>query len=545
MKLFAVVALSLFSSTIAHAEMGKMQMNSTTIDVQSAPDIAFPPRVIGGLGDSGYDVERATPAAHAEFENGVRLNNGFNEGEAIRAFGAAERLDPNCALCFWGEAAARAPTINYDISADEAAVAVAKLDKAEALSADLSPKGHEIIAAERKRYVQRDGAWAVDNAAEAEAAETLANRFPLDDTLQVAAANAWLIAAGTNGPGSVKPDSPDLPRAQAKLDTVLARSPNFTPAMHLYLHLMEWEHHLDRADPYARRLGHLAPEAGHMLHMASHIYYHEGRYEAAALANTQAAKADADYVTKVRPPGGMDALPMHQHNLDFGLGSALLSGDAPLAMKFAREMQANYPPTRMVFVRAYLAFGRVLPVSKVLGLAAPKQPLAAAFYHNARGEALARKGDALGVLAEAQGIGDLQHAADFGKQDPRVVAMLEVPRLELVGRAAMLRRDWPAAINAYRAAAVFAEDNDPFADPPLWPWSPRRSLAEALLKNGDAAAARTEAEAALKTRPNDGVTLHVLADAAARLGNPDAARIRIAAKRAWKGSAALLRPPLI
>ncbi|MBE7219711.1 MAG: hypothetical protein INR64_14660, partial [Caulobacteraceae bacterium] len=122
---------------LCHAEAGAKAADQ--------PREAAPLPVLPGFGSTGYEVERATLAARAQFEDGVRLNHAFNEPEAIRAFQAAERLDPACALCFWGEAAARAPTINYAIDAGEAGRAVAALDRAQALAAGLSPKAQGIV----------------------------------------------------------------------------------------------------------------------------------------------------------------------------------------------------------------------------------------------------------------------------------------------------------------------------------------------------------------------------------------------------------------
>lgn len=515
-------------------------------DMRPSPSVAGqPPRILPGFGSGGYDVEHAAPEAAAEFDNGVRLNNAFNEPEAIRAFIAAERIDPSCALCFWGEAAARAPTINYDISPDVAALAVAALDKASALAANLSPKGRGIIEAERARYVRQGDGWDVDYAGEAKAADALADRFPDDDALQVAAVNAELVAAGNGKPGSVTADNPYLPGAQARLESVLARSPDYTPALHFYLHLSEWQGHPEKTVAQAARLAALAPESGHLLHMASHIYFHTGDYQAAALANETAARADVDYVAKVQPPGGMNALPMHAHNLSYGLGSLLVSGDGRRALAFAREMQAGYAPDDITHVRSYLALGRYLPTAKVLAMPEPAPALAAGFYHFARGEALARDGRADGVAVEIAALERIQRDGQFPAQQKREGAMLEVARLTLVGRAAMLGKDWTAAAAAYRAAALFAEDKEPFADPPLWPWSPRRSLAEALLMSGDAAGAEQEARAALKLWPEDGVALQVLAGALAKRHDPAASSVLAQSKAAWRGPAELTAPAMI
>jgi hypothetical protein len=99
------------------------------------------------MGSDGYQVERATPEAAAEFANGGRLNNAFSEDEAVRAFVAAQRLDPSCAMCFWSEASARPPTINYTISAEMMKLAVTALDRAKEKAVGLSAKATGIIAA--------------------------------------------------------------------------------------------------------------------------------------------------------------------------------------------------------------------------------------------------------------------------------------------------------------------------------------------------------------------------------------------------------------
>ncbi len=515
---------------LCHADAGA-KAQAQTANVPPLP-------VLPGFGSTGYDAERATPAARAQFSAGVRLNNAFNEPEAIRAFQAAQRLDPTCALCFWGEAAARAPTINYPIDAAEAGRAVAALDKARARANGLSPKALGIVEAERARYVRRAGQWTTDAPAEARAADALAERFSADDALQVAAADAHMIAGEGSRFGWTR-GGPDARAARARLERVLARAPDFTPAIHFYIHLMEWEGEPRRAEPFADRLGRLAPAAGHLVHMPSHLYYRLGRFEDAGTVNRSAADADRAYVAAVKPPGGLPDFALHAHNLSFGLAGALMSGDGALALDLSRRMQAQYPADSFVYARAYLGLGAYAPVDEVLALRAAA-PSAQSLLHFARGEAFARRGDAAGVAAETAAIGRLpaSPAADLR-------AVSEVARLTLEGRAAMLRHDWRAAATAYRRAAVLREAKDPGRDPPLWGWPPRRSLSSALLAGGDARGAVREAQATLRDWPGDGATLSVLARAQAALRDPEAPATAAAAVRAWRGSPELLRPELI
>jgi tetratricopeptide (TPR) repeat protein len=357
---------------------------------------------IANLGDGGIDAESALPAARIAFDNGVKLDNSFSQEEALRAFMLAEHLDPHCAMCYWGEASSLAPTINYTVPRQAAVRAVEALSHAESITDGLSPKAKGIIAGECQRYVLLDGNWVVDDEAEARATDALAERFPNDDALQVSAANAQMIAAENGSPGSASATDPHLAKAQMRLETVLLRNPTYMPAIHLYLHLTEWQRRPAASLPYARRLAVLAPESGHMLHMVSHIDYHTGDYEGAAQANMAAVAADIDYVEKMQPPGGMDALPMHQHNLLFGLVASLISGDKDLALKFADEMQRSSPPESLAFAESYFAFGRFAPALDVLALKEPTASLARGFYHFARGEALVRDNNSLGLFRRLQ-----------------------------------------------------------------------------------------------------------------------------------------------
>jgi tetratricopeptide (TPR) repeat protein len=375
------------------------------------------------------------------------------------------------------------------------------------------------------------------------AAEALANKYPKDDALQVNAANAEMIAAEKGMPGSAAADDPHLAKAQARLETVLNRNSEYTPAIHFYLHLTEWQGRPAASLNYANKLAALAPEAGHMLHMSSHIDYHTGNYEAAARANMSTVSADMSYVERMQPPGGMEAIPMHQHNLLYGLVAALISGDKDLGLKFANEMQRSSPPESLAFAESYFALGRLLPADDVPLLKAPDFPLANAFYHFALGEAMIRRGDSVAAAREVVAIQSVETTGSFGKIDPKIVAMVTVAREMLEGRVAMLRKDYAQAVKSY--AAVFEEERDGYCDPPIWPWPPRRSLAEALLLQRHMGEARKEIEATLQALPDDPVSLHVLAEITAQLHDPESARIMEHAVKAWCGSSDLLKPEMI
>ena len=82
----------------------------------------------------------------------MRLAYGFNHAEARRAFRAAQQHDPDCAMCFWGEALVLGPNINAPMDAAAVAPAMAAMRKAGQLSAAASEREQALIAALAKRY---------------------------------------------------------------------------------------------------------------------------------------------------------------------------------------------------------------------------------------------------------------------------------------------------------------------------------------------------------------------------------------------------------
>src|SRR4030095_15862452 len=98
----------------------------------------------------------STPSAEAQvyFNQGLRLAYAFNHGEAQRTFRKAQKLDPSCAMCFWGEALVLGPNINLPMQEDAAGPAFTAVQVALALSANASPREQALIAALVTRYTQ-------------------------------------------------------------------------------------------------------------------------------------------------------------------------------------------------------------------------------------------------------------------------------------------------------------------------------------------------------------------------------------------------------
>ncbi|WP_395623536.1 hypothetical protein [Sphingomonas daechungensis] len=481
---------------------------------------ATPPKavILDGYGNGGFAITTVNPKAQAFFNNGMQLAHAFAHKAAVEAMEESVRLDPQCAMCLWGQAWADGPTINYGKSEDEVAKLAELADKAADLAkAKGSERERQLIHALQLRY--KDGGGGKDGDLKfAKAMAALASRYPDDDEIAVMAADAWLMT---------KADTAEDWKLNAELsipllERVLRRNPNDTPAIHFYIHATEIAERPALAEPYADRLGTLAPRASHLVHMPSHTYYWVGRYEDAAKANMRAVEIGIDNAKKLGlpAPNGVWGLPYHAHNVTFGLGGALQAGDADIALRLGRplvEMSQSDgkagPYRQMIAANGYYAMALFSDPKDVLALPQPKLPFLEAAWHYARGEAFAKLGNEEAVRKEAAAIHGV--TGELSKDDGSLQAqtMTYIARNVLVGRADMMAHRPKEAAQAFAEAAEHEESDDfrSVSDPPAWHYPVRRDLALALEAQGDLAGARREAAAALAFRKNDPGTLALMA----------------------------------
>ena len=505
--------------------------------------------MVEGFGTGGFPVDTANAQAQAWFDHGVRLRWAFEHSESVRAFRKARALDPTCGMCAWGEAWALGPNLNGggNDAASKAAARQAARD-ARRLARDATPLQRQMIDAQIQRTSGREGSR---NKRFAQAMERLAGRNPENFVLAAIAADAQMIDADTWWDDAGKAADPGIPRAMALLERNLGLSPNDPASIHLYIHLTEWSDDPHAAVPYGEKLAALAPGASHLVHMPSHTFYRVGRYKDAMRSNVNAVALDKRYNELAAPPGGVTGMPLHAHNIHFGMGGALMAGGAEEGLALARAFLATYPDIpetnlwrQMMANNAYAILGRFGSPEEVAALKAPPQDrtLLRISWHYARGEAAARAGDAPAVRVEADAIKAIREAADFtGPMSAERAGFVEISQRILEGRAAMLEDNADAAVVAFGRAAQIHGMGPEGGDPPIVWYPTRRSLAAALLKSGDAAGAKAKIEELLIDWPNDPYSLFVLAEAETALGNAQAAQAAMARARIeWIGGAMTL-----
>ncbi|MBB4152270.1 tetratricopeptide (TPR) repeat protein [Sphingomonas jinjuensis] len=511
--------LLLLSAPLAAQDTPPTVKAEATHDGMNHADMTAPktPQLMPGYGSGGFPITTRVKGAQAYFDNGMQLAHAFAHKASIAAMAEAVRLDPACAMCLWGQAWASGPTINYGKTPDELAPLGALADKAAGLAKTSgTDRERALIHALQLRYKDGGGGKSGD-LAYAKAMAALAMRYPTDDEIAVMTADAWLMTEAK---------TPDDFRLNAELampllEGVLKRHPDDTPAIHFYIHATEIAGQPALAERYADKLERLAPRASHLVHMPSHTYYWVGRYQDAADANARAVQIGIDNARALGlpPPDGVWGLPYHVHNVTYGLGGALEAGDAKTALALGKPLversatrTASGPFSQVIAASGYFAMARFADPAEVLALPKPKLQTLANAWHYARGEALAKQGNAAAVRAEAAAIETPTGPVNDDDGSRQAQQLSFIARDVLAGRAAMIDRRPQEAALAFGQAADLQEGESfsVLTDPPGWYYPVRRDYAAALLASGDRAGARREAEKALTYRTKDPGTLALM-----------------------------------
>ena len=511
---------------------------SQVVEGQTAPRLQ-------NLGDHTHPITTAAPRAQLFFDQGLRLSYGFNHPEAFRSFQEAARLDPDCAMCYWGMALVLGPNINAPMKPEDEMVALSTVQRALGLQAKASPNERAYIGALARRYLGSAGQRATGDKLYAEAMRDLARSHPDDLDAATLAAEALMDLQPWNyWTRDGRPRENTLEIIEL-LESVQARNPNHPGATHLYVHIMEaWRP--DLAEGAADRLLKLMPGAGHMVHMPSHIYMRVGRYADASAANEAAVAADEDYITQCRAQG-MYPLTYYPHNIHFLWSSATMEGRSFVALGAARRVVSRVPEHQWGHLPSWAQVFAVAPLYAMTRFGRweeilnEPQPDSTRLYEMgiwlyARGMALARtrKHEAAEQeLALLKGLAAGPEAAKMKMGAQTAAKLLSLAAAVLEGELAAEQGRFDPAVAALHRA-VLMEDSLTYIEPADWHYPVRQSLGAVLLKAGRAAEAEQVYWEDLRRNPDNGWSLFGLMQALRAQGRTDeAAAVEERFKRAW------------
>jgi tetratricopeptide (TPR) repeat protein len=497
---------------------------------------AADPPLWDGLGTLSYPITTNNEMAQRYFDQGLRLAYAFNHPEAQKAFKKAQELDPNCAMCFWGEAFVLGANINAAMDKSAMQPAFVAMTNAKARASNASEREQALIDALATRYASDPAA---DQKALAQAyADAMAAahaRYPDDPEIAVLSADALMNTSPWDyWEADGRTPKGQLGEAVGAIEGVLAANPDHPGAIHMYIHLTEASATPEKAEPYADRLADLMPAAGHIVHMPSHTYYRTGRYLDSLRTNVAAVQADEAYLAQGQA-AGIYPYSYYPHNIHFALVSAQMAGDAEHMVWAAERLNGKIPDEvagevgwiQAILPAPYFAHAQFSSPEVVLRLKDPgdKFPFVQAMWHYARGVADAAKGDLDAARAEATRISEINQTGDFEMLLAWSVPAPDIVRIArhvLEGRIAQAAGNLDQAIEEFEVA-VQIQESLPYMEPEYWYYPVRQSLGATLLMAGRVDEAVTTLQAALIEAPNNGWALYGLMQAYEAQHDPAAA----------------------
>ncbi len=497
------------------------------------------------LGRHQRRVATRAPGAQAAFDQGLVWAYAFNHEAAVRAFQEALRLDPDCAMAWWGLALVNGPHINNPgMEEAQAKAAWEALGQARKRAAGAPPVERALIEALGARYAMPNPAdRAALDAAYAQAMGRVAARFPKDADVAALHAEALMDTRPWDQWTRAGEPQPGTTEILAALRRALALAPNHPLALHLTIHAYEGSPHPERAKAAADRLRRLAPDAGHLVHMPGHVYARIGDWGGAAEANERAMEADGRYRAR-QPEIGFYGIYM-VHNADFLAYTALMEGRKEVALAQSRAVVTAFPLDWVVanatFAEAFATrhwetLKRFGLWEELLAEPAPdaRLPLATASWHALRGTAFAatgRGGEAQKEQAAFEAaLPGIPESHAWGSNNARQV--MQVSRAFLAGEIAFGQGRVDAAIERLQEA-VRLEDALKYDEPPACVVPARHALGAVLLSAGRAKEAEAVYRADLRAYPANYWSLLGLQKALAAQGRkPEAAAAEEAFRRA-------------
>jgi tetratricopeptide (TPR) repeat protein len=503
--------------------------------------------VLEGMGEHHRKVTTKSERAQRFFDQGLSLAYGFNHPEALRSFKEAARLDPECAMAYWGWALVLGPNINLPMQAEVVSQAHQAIQTGMSKRAKATRKERELIEALALRYTDDPAAERAPlDAAYAEAMRRLHGKYPDDADVATLFAAArmeqWPWDYWTR---DGRPKRKETRELLAALESAMVLDPHHEGALHYWIHAVEAVDP-DRGEKAADTLRGLAPGAGHLVHMPSHIYIQLGRYAEAYEANAQAAKTDEGYIAQCRAQG-IYPLNYYPHNVHFQVWAALLQGQGALALADARKVASNVPPDHHGNVWALYETFLGMPLVTLVRfgkweeiLREPRPPETARYvtglWHYARALASVHTGRLDQARAERAELAKLAEdpatsKIAIGFSDAGM--LLTIAGGVVSGELAAKEGRWDEAASQLERA-VRLQDSLAYTEPPDWYYPVRHTLGAVLLEAGRPREAEVVYWRDLEKHRDNGWALYGLWQAVRAQGrNEEAAAIEERFRAAW------------
>ncbi len=300
-RLRVLCFLTIFMASLhplpAWAQMNMSDYTMGTED-QTPPGELPVPQHMSGIGNAHIEIT-ATPEAQIWFDQGLNLLHDFWDYESARAFEQAVRIDPKCAMCYWG--LYKAESFYHSTAMGYAAPTLAS-----AMSLRTHTSKRERLYIEASAH-EDDESRGEGDSREVLILRKLAKGYPKDIQARI------FLASAVGGKEEVE-----------ILESVLKEKPDDSAANHYYIHALEGSQHPEQALHSAQILASLAPASGHMVHMPGHIYFRIGNYALAEQAFAASRQVDERYMREqhIQPDNDWN----YVHNLMYAIANLMEEG---------------------------------------------------------------------------------------------------------------------------------------------------------------------------------------------------------------------------
>ena len=450
------------------------------------------------LGEFTRPISSSNTEAQAYFDQGFQMMYAFAKEDAARSFREAWRRDPNCAICYWGEAWAWGSYLNGPMTPAEAPFAYAAIQRARELATTVASERERVfIEAMVPRYVETfdPDRRREQDIAYADSMRKVYEAYPDDLDAATLYAEALFLLEPRRGTREL--DTPSVRRLHQVLEAVLARDIRHVGACHLYIHATESTAEPERAEACAEFVGNSIPGASHLNHMPSHTWNEIGRWGDAVRANIQAWHSDQ----KAAIGEGLAIYPAH--NLHMLLFAASMDGQGAVATQAGKDY-AKLTGNGFYQALTLLRFGRF---DEILALDnRPDDIVTGGMWDFSQGYARLRNGET--DFAEVY-LSRVMKGAESGDATFRfhsATQLLGVVGGILEGEIHRARGSLDEAIASFERA-VTTEDGLTYDEPEPVPFAARHWLGAALLEASQFADAERVYREELEDHPHNGWSL--------------------------------------
>ncbi|MEM6376058.1 MAG: hypothetical protein AAF686_07430 [Pseudomonadota bacterium] len=465
------------------------------------------------LGSHSRKVSTSSQTAQSWFDRGLVWCYGYNHDESVACFERALEADPDLAIAHWG--AAYAQGCNYNkpweaFDAEEMQTSLAAAYRHVGLALDkidqANPAEAALIQALARRYQSNSASsdeattWNRDYA---DAMREVYRRFPHDLDVATLFTEAlmnltpwqlWDLETGQIAESAATEEAIEVTEKAMLLDGAEVHP----GLLHLIIHLWEMSPTPERALKAGDALRDLAPDAGHLRHMPTHIDVLCGHYERVVSSNHAAIVADTKYLDREGPLNFYSLYRCHDYH--FKIYGAMFLGQFRPAMEAVEAMIATLPedllsmqsPPMADWLEGFVSvkqhvlirFGRW---EEIVAQALPDNSdlfcVTTAMMHYAKAVAHAASGQVPQAETEAARFEDAFARVPESRYifNNSCRDILTIAREMMLGELAYRKEEYEAAF-AHLRRSVHLDDTLPYDEPWAWMQPTRHALGALLLE---------------------------------------------------------------